>query len=413
MKILQLPRRFVRHEWGGTETVVLETSKRLQRVGHDTEILSTTMLTNVLQETIDGVPVRRVPYFYPYWGLTKTARRQMDKKGGNLFSFHLWKTLLSYPDIGLLHLHTGKRMGGICRHVAAQRRIPYVISLHGGIMDVPESEARTWTEPTAGAFEWGKGLGWWVGARRVLDDAAAIICVGRNEQLQMQKQYPNARVLHLPNGVDSRKFSHGDGQKFRRRYSIPDDASVLLTIGRIDPQKNQLAVIQQMPALLQRYPALHYLCIGPVTNVDYCEQIRRDIHRLGITRYVTLIEGLAPGDPLLVDAYHAADLFILPSRHEPFGIVILEAWSAGLPVIASRVGGIPTFVTHDTDGLLVSVDSMEELQLAISRLLANPEYRERLARSGRQKAQSRYDWDIITGQLIDIYEAVRYDYFVR
>ena len=74
------------------------------------------------------------------------------------------------------------RTGGIGRYVARRRGIPYVVTLHGGVFDVPAEEAQSLTDPTRGTLEWGKVLGWWVGSRRVLDDAAAILCVGLEEQ---------------------------------------------------------------------------------------------------------------------------------------------------------------------------------------------------------------------------------------
>ena len=141
MRIVQVPRRFVRTDWGGTETVILETSKCLQAMGHHTEILCPRALSNTDREIIDGIPVARFNYFYPYWGLSASARLQLDKKGGNLFSFALLRELYRFPDLDLIHLHTGKRLGAIGRYVAAKRHLPYVVSLHGGVFDVPAGEA--------------------------------------------------------------------------------------------------------------------------------------------------------------------------------------------------------------------------------------------------------------------------------
>ncbi|RMG46940.1 MAG: glycosyltransferase family 1 protein, partial [Acidobacteria bacterium] len=124
MNIVHIPRRFTRQDWGGTETVVLETCKRLLRMGHRTEILCPNALAQNDYELIDGVPVRRVSYFYPYWRLRPEAKRQLDKKGGNLFSFALMKALWKYPHLDLIHLHTMKRLGGIGRYVARRRGIP-------------------------------------------------------------------------------------------------------------------------------------------------------------------------------------------------------------------------------------------------------------------------------------------------
>ncbi len=277
MNIIQVPRRFVRSEWGGTETVILETGKCLLKKGYHTEIICSKALADEDSDTMEGVKIRRVSYFYPYWGLSRSARRRLDKKGGNLFSFELMRLLLKTPAIDLIHLHTMKRIGGICRYVAGKKGIPYIVSLHGGVYDVPPEESESWTAPTKNAFEWGKLLGWWVGSRRVLEDAAAIICVGLKEKEEIEKRFPGKRVIHLPNGVDTKRFSKGNGANFRKKYDIDLEDTVILTVGRIDPQKHQLFIIRNIPELLKVYPDFHFVFIGSVTNEEYAGSIETEI----------------------------------------------------------------------------------------------------------------------------------------
>ncbi|MDX1932661.1 MAG: glycosyltransferase family 4 protein [Capsulimonadales bacterium] len=406
MVIAQVPRRFVREEWGGTETVILETSKRILAAGHSTAIVCPNALADRDGEEIGGVPVRRFSYFYPYLGLSSEAKVLMDKKGGNLFSFPLMGELLRWPELDLIHLHTLKRTGGIGRYVARRRGIPYVVSLHGGVFDVPVAEAATFTEPTRGAFEWGKALGWWVGSNRVLADAACILCVGDSERKATGERYPGNRVEWLPNGVDVRRFACGDGPAFRARFGIPADAFVVLTVGRIDGQKNQLLPVRALKELRRIQPRTHLLLIGPVTNPAYRQQLEQEIRERELGAQVTLIPGLDNAGNDLTDAYHAADLFLLPSMHEPFGIVILEAWAAGLPVLASHVGGIPSFVENGTDGILFAPSEEREFTESYAGLAKNADLRRRIAEAGRKKATEHFDWDRITSRLLNIYAEV-------
>lgn len=399
MRVVQLPRRFVRSHWGGTETVILETSKRLLRRGHDTAILCPNALADSDEETIEGVPVRRVPYFYPYLGLGKEARHQLDMVGGSLFSFHLMRSLARWPSLDVLHLHTGKRPGAIGRYVARRRGIPYVVSLHGGVFDVPAGGAAALSDPTRGTLEWGKVLGWWVGSRRVLEDAAAIICVGHQELAAVSRRYPTRRCVLLPNGVDAARFASGDGVGFRRRHGVPSDARVVLCVGRIDPQKNQRMLVEMMPALRERVPSAHLLLVGPVTNPAYESALRETM-----SGAMTLIPGLDGSE--LSDCFHAADCFVLPSTHEPFGIVILEAWASGLPVVASRVGGVPGFVSDGEDGLLCPVGDISAFLSAVSTVLTDEPLARRLAARGLGKARGPYAWDNVTDSLLQIYEDV-------
>ena len=111
------------------------------------------------------------------------------------------------------------------RFCALRKRIPYVVSLHGGYLAVPTAERETWTDPTRHAVEWGKMLGMLVGSRRVLDDASAIICVGKDEYDAIRTRYPDKKVVHLPNGVDLERFGQGQGDSFRGLYGIPLDWS--------------------------------------------------------------------------------------------------------------------------------------------------------------------------------------------
>ena len=406
MKTIQLPRRFVRHAWGGTETVVLETSKRLGELGHDTEIFCLDAMATEAEDSMDGVRIRRFPYLYPYLGLDSKAKEAMDGKGGNAFSFSLMRALKSAAGVELIHLHTGKRIGGIGRHVARRRGIPYVISLHGGVYDVPPAEAESWTTPTRGSWEWGRALGWWVGSRRVLDDAAAILCVGGEERRMVQERFPDKRVEHLPNGVDPERFRTGSGERFRNRHSIPEHARVVLTVGRVDVQKGQLLGVGALHRLLDDAPNAHMVLVGPVTNPEYGRQIRDTASERGIADHLTLIPGVDPKSDELADAYAAADVFFLPSTHEPFGIVILEAWTAGLPVVASRVGGIPSLVSEGTNGLLFESGNEAEAAGQLRSLLADEAKRTALGAAGLKTAANEYGWERITARLGTIYEEI-------
>lgn len=407
MRVLQIPRRFVRDDWGGTETVIFETCQRLLQRGWDTSVCCPNALAESNFDSLDGLNVRRFPYFYPYLGLSAEASHRLDKKAGNLFSWSLLRHLQQEPLVDVMHVHSGKRLGGIVRHVARQRGIPYVVSLHGGVLDVPAEEASSWTEPTRGTLEWGKALGWWVGSRRVLDDAAAILCVGGGEYRAMSAQFPQKRVIQLPNGADVERFAQGDGASFRRKHGIPHAAKVMLCVARIDPQKNQIALVDTLQQCLQVEPNTHLVLIGHVTNHQYAWNVQDRISTQELASNVTIIPGVDPLSSDLQDAYQAADVFVLPSVHEPFGIVVLEAWAAGLPVVANSVGGLMDLIDHEVDGLLCSPTSPESFTSAVRELLTCPaEHRMRLGDRGQEKACREYSWDAVTEKLIDIYAEV-------
>ncbi|MDX8412415.1 MAG: glycosyltransferase family 4 protein [Mariprofundaceae bacterium] len=406
MKIIQVPRRFVADEWGGTETTILQSCRSLNAMSNHCEIYTTLALSDTRAEQIQGVSIRRFPYCYPFFGLSDEAIVDMDKKGGNLLSLSLLWGLRKAAGVDVLHAHTGKRLGGIVRTAARQKNIPYVISLHGGFFDVPKNEMQQMLAPIRNTWEWGKPFGALLGSRNVLSDAAAVICVGNNEYKAAKKALPNQRVEFLPNGVDSAFFAEGEGAAFRQHYDIPDDKKIILCIGRIDYQKNQLGLVEALPSILASQPDAHLVLIGPVTVAGYHEKLVKLVEKLGLGQNITLIPGMNSDDAMLTHAYHAADVFCLPSLHEPFGIVILEAWAAGCPVAAAEIGGIPSFTHEGEDILRFDPEKPAAIAATVLRLLNDSDLAGKLAARGHEKARDEYDWSKVSAQLLNIYQQV-------
>jgi glycosyltransferase involved in cell wall biosynthesis len=386
--------------------------KQLNAHGHQADVLTSMALADARNDTIDGVKIKRFRHFYPYFGLSSKAKMQLDCKAGNLFSFSLLKYLLSNAPPDVYHLHTGKRMGGIVRVAARRHNKPYVISLHGGVSDVPETERRNWQEPTKGLCEWGRLLGAAVGARRVLDDAAAILCVNRTEQVGLQQQYPRKRIHWTPNTVDVRRFQEGHGQRFRTSYGIPPQANLILNVARIDAQKNQLAAVDIFEKVAQTVPETWLALVGPPTDNEYAERLRS---KVAASRHVARILCLGNVDSCsetLVDAYTSANAFLLTSIHEPFGIVLLEAWAAGVPIVASRVGGVPSFVDDEETGLLYSSGDIDAAARHVIALLSDDGLARRI-RSAAQKEVERFDAGRAVRDLVALYEEVQREHPVR
>lgn len=404
--IVHVPRRFVAHEWGGTETVILEISRQQRAAGMNPVIVTSMALAERDRDEVGGICVRRYKHTYPFFGLSAADRAAMDKKGGNLLSFSLLRALMKEPDVRLFHAHALKRLGGTVRTAARRLKKPYVVSLHGGIYDVPAAELNDLTKPIQGKFEWGKPFGALLGARKVLDDADHVICVGESEAQKAKAALPHGRVSYLPNGVDSKRFTEGDGIRFRHKYNLPADAFVVLNISRIDTQKNQLALLEGFARFHAATPGARLVLIGPETQPAYAEKLRQFIGEHGLAEAVTLIPGLSNEDTSLTDAYHAADVFVLSSRHEPFGIVVLEAWCAGRPVIASRVGGLQALIRDGETGLFFdpeTVDAAGGIAAHLTALHADPAQRRALGEAGRAEAIAHYDWSRITARLETIY----------
>jgi glycosyltransferase involved in cell wall biosynthesis len=408
-KVIHVMRRVVPEKWGGTESVVFNLARAFGRQGVESSVFCTDMFSKAGPDCCDQVPVRRFSYLFPWLGLSQEAKQKLRLKGGSPLSLPLFFSLLREKGVSLIHTHVQHRLGGMARTAARLKGIPYVVSIHGGILSLPKDQVEKMTEPFRGRFEWGKVFGWLFGSRRVLDDADAIICVGENEYVEMKRTYSPDKVFLLPNGVDVTRFSQADGSTFRSAYGYSLEEKILLCVSRIDYQKNQLGLVRAFASFFKNHPDHRLVLIGAVTVDEYHVQLQQEIEQLGLEQVVRIIPGMRPDDPLLPAAYKAAQFFVLASSHEPFGIVVLEAWAAGTPVLAYAVGGVPGFCSDRDDTLLVEADNERKLAEGMAELAGDSEWRTALAERAFKKVSQRYDWSMIAQQLRDIYRRILHD----
>ncbi len=403
-RIIHVPRRFVAHEWGGTETVVGSLAIEQQKMGLRPEIHTSLALSDNRREDWNSVPIRRYSYQYPFFGLNAVQKAQMDKKGGNLLSLGLFASLACARDVRVFHAHALKRLGGEVLTAARIQRKPFIVTLHGGVFDVPSAELSQMMEAQSGKLEWGKIFGALMRSRRILEDADAIICVGRSEYDHALKSLSHDRIHHVGNGVDAGRFARGDGTAFRATNHIPADALVLACYSRFDPQKDQGTLIEAFDILAPAFPTLHLVLAGPSTVPSFVQGLDQRVAASPFHSRIRRLDSLPFDGDALVNAYHGCDIFVLPSRHEPFGIVVLEAWSAGKPVVVSRVGGLQHLVAENKDGLFFTSGDAEQCAAELRQLLESTGFRESLGEAGRRKAAETYSWGQIARQTEDIYK---------
>ena len=144
---------------------------------------------------------------------------------------------------------------------------------------------------------------------------------------------------------------------------------------------------------------------GPLTAPAYQQEIMDLIRRHQLESRVTLHPAVVAESALHLNLLAALDAFVLPSRHEPFGIVILEAWAAGLPVIAANVGGLTKLVSHGHDGLHFPSGDAAALSAALVRLANDPGLRRALAAAGQATVARAYTWQAVSDRLEEIYQA--------
>ena len=393
MKIAHVVRRFTFAEWGGTESVVWNIAKQQKAQGLTPEILCTAALDKVGTEVIEGITIRRFPCFYPYFPMPEKDRLALDKKGGNPFSPELMKALQK-GKFDIFHIHAGGRLANYTLRLAKKISVPALMSLHGGSCAIPQQEMELMLKPLKHKFSYGGIVDRLCRMRKTPESQAdVLLALSREEVEKLKKRYPEKQVKLFPNGILHRELP--EAGVFRKKYNIPDDKKLLLCISRIDYQKNQKILLE----LLKKYDDTHLLLIGPVTAQWYLDEILTEAENADTKKRLTIIPGLPPDSIELLKALKTAYCFILPSRHEPFGIAALEALDAGLPLIASAVGGLRDFLFDGENALLFEDNNVDSLFAAYDRLDG---IREQLI-SGGDATAKLYNWQNIAAKLTDIY----------
>ena len=386
LKIAHVVRRYSPAEWGGTETVVMHTVEEQRALGHVPRVFCTAALQPPDARSTEDVSF--FPYFYPYFPMPAADRLKLDKKGGSPYAPKLFKAVAAFrPDV--IHIHAGGRLACAAVKLAKRLGVPSVISLHGGAAAVPASELDEMLKPLKGKFPYGAILDRLFGLRfDPLAQVDVIICISHEEERRLKEKYPGRNVQYLPNGVDGGEV---------RAAARP--GSNILCVSRIDYQKNQLALVE----LLAARPGCRLTLVGPITARWYADKIAARAKELGVGDRLTLVPGLPPGSAELEAAFASANVFVLPSVHEPFGIVALEAMARGIPLIASNVGGLPDFVKDGENGLLFDPSDPANLVRAFDRLVALPPERIEAMVSAARATADQFTWRSVIDRLMRLY----------
>jgi glycosyltransferase involved in cell wall biosynthesis len=287
----------------------------------------------------------------------------------------------------LVHAHWIVPNGLVAAATAAVGgRTPFAIGLHGSDVFLAEKPGV-------------RRLARWALARSRLLTGCSPELVERVRALGFPAAFPEERSRVIPYGVDVDAFSPAPERRaiWRRQLAIPDGASLLLGVGRMATKKGFQGLIEILPALLGEFPDLHVVLAGGGDLLDRFRAAARPwearVHFPGAVLRDTL-----------PDLYRAADLFTLPAVHDAKGNVdglpnvILEAMASGLPVVASRISGIPLAVADGETGRLVPEADGAALLAALRGLLADPAAARAMGERGRRKAAAELTWDAVAAR---------------
>jgi glycosyltransferase involved in cell wall biosynthesis len=270
-------------------------------------------------------------------------------------------------------------------------------------MDLPPEMKKELNTPIRG-LEWGKVFGFLLQSRRLFPDADAVLTCNENEARLLREQYPGKRIVVQPHGVQLAVYQKDLREHALKAFRQIRDKQVLLCVGRIDPVKNQGWLIEQAPAIIQKHPCTMLVFAGPCTDEPYGETIRKRIETLGLQERVLLTGGLPSNDPRLIGLLQQAQVLLLPSKSETFGLVILEAWAAGTKVLSTRTSGACALIRDGKNGWLFDLDHPQNFHEALEQALSQTDAARRVLRSGDDEVHSRYNVGALAARMKKLYE---------
>lgn len=239
---------------------------------------------------------------------------------------------------------------------------------------------------------------------RVMEEADAIVVSTVQEAEDIARLYhvPSHKVEVVSAGVNLSLFRPRDKGEARKALGLTD-RRIILYVGRIEPLKG-LDILIQATALLEDASDTRLVVVGGIPGKDReLERMRAMARGLGLADLVTFTGAVAHDE--LPDYYSAADVFALPSYHESFGLVALEAMACGTPVVASRVGGLTSFIGDGVTGYLVPRRCPEPFAQRLEILLSNESLRGSMGRAARAKAEGM-SWAVVADGLVGVYSTL-------
>lgn len=231
--------------------------------------------------------------------------------------------------------------------------------------------------------------------------ADRVIAVSRALKGEVMWMYnlPDSKVEAIYNGVNTHAYDGWipDSGSIRRGYSIGPLDPMVLFVGRLTAQKGPDLLVEAIPMVLRYHPRTKLVFAG---DGDLRGQCERRAWQLGVAhacRFLGYRDGVE-----LQNLYKISDVVCVPSRNEPFGITILEAWSAGKPVVASKNGGPDEFVWHEVTGLKI-YPTPESLAWGLGTLFTNFDWGRWMGRNGRVAAEAAFSWDAIADRTLGVY----------
>ncbi len=370
---------------GGLARVVSELSKQMAKQGWEVHVVTADHPSTAEHEIENGVHVHRVktqtdwtPDFLTWvsrlnYGLLQYAIELHTQTPFDVVHAHDWmvadagwvfKSGFKVPMVCTIHATESGRMHGL--HSDMQRYISQI--------------------------EW-----------RLTFESWNVIVNSRHMQAELIQQFktPADKIAVIPNGIDPSNFEFTfDAAALRRQYASTND-KIVLYVGRMVREKGVQVLLQSAQSIIGAAPGTRFLLVG---TGYYLEDLKRTAAFLNVSNNVSFLGYVS--DPDLLRLYKIADVVVIPSLYEPFGIVALEGMAAGVPVVTSDAGGLTDFVEHMKTGITTYAGDPGSLAWGVLEILRNPDLASSLAASADRSVKEIYNWRIIAQRTLSVYEKV-------
>ena len=313
-------------------------------------------------------------------------KHRLARLGLGLHRLRRFRHTLRGSRARIVHVHTSAHLGFWERaaygEVAARQGRAYVLHVHGGdfdrfLMQMPDWQRRF--------------------AARAFGRASGVVVLSEAWKPLFASWVAPERLRVIPNAIHSAAFVRAAGPR------APGPVRILF-VGMLSARKG----LDELGAALARLLAdgvRNFVLdlLGGEEVLGDGKRYRQRFHEMGLDPWIRF-HGLKTGTDKL-DFYHRADLFVLPSRSESFGIVNLEAMASGLPVISTRTGAVPEYIISGEHGLLIEPGDSAALAHALHRLIEDEPLRTRLGAAGQRQAE-RYDWRVVGRALERLYDDI-------
>ncbi len=370
---------------GGLGVHVTELAAGLHRRGHELHVITRRKDDQNYYDGIDGVHYHRIDH-----GLSENFVECMDNMCKAMaHRFHEVTSMIGKFEI--IHAHDWLAANAM-KYVMDGFNTPGVITMHS-------------TEYGRDGNVFFDGFARWVRDAEAAGchNASIVIAVSHflADELRNIYQVPQDKLHVVPNGVNYQAF---DGfinpAEVKGRYGIAPMAPTIFAPGRMTVQKGMDLLVEAVPMVLASYPEARFIISGEGPDKD---AVVRRAYEVGAADAIVFLDHIPRWQ--YIDMMRACDILAAPSRNEPFGIVILEGWAAGKPVMATTSGGPREFVWHNVNGFLVDA-TPGGIAHGIGSLLADHEHCRMLGANGRRAVEEKFNWDTVAAYTEGVYQVV-------